>query len=174
MPPRKNQTFSHQQNNWIVTDYVELKNPTALRREFRKHFKLSSLSASSLLLFLQSYQRIYGLRWRLFFQASRSSSNQNYRRKHWYSTVEEKPNSSISLASNSLPELVNNVERHAIRLNKDQIITAVNDSLPRTQACIESDGGEFEHKLKSVKNKLNSYFLIADIFCQMPDIRQYK
>ena len=41
MPPRKNQTFSHQQNIWIVTNYGEFKSPTALRREFRKYFKLS-------------------------------------------------------------------------------------------------------------------------------------
>ena len=41
MPPRKNQIFSHQQNIWIVTNYGEFKSPTALRREFRKHFKLS-------------------------------------------------------------------------------------------------------------------------------------
>ena len=41
MPPRKNQTFSHQQNIRIVTKYGEFKSPIALRREFRKHFKLS-------------------------------------------------------------------------------------------------------------------------------------
>ena len=41
MPPIKNETFSHQQNIWIVTSYREFKSPTALRREFCKHFKLS-------------------------------------------------------------------------------------------------------------------------------------
>ena len=41
MPPRKNQIFLHQQNILIVTNYGEFKNPTALRMEFRKHFKLS-------------------------------------------------------------------------------------------------------------------------------------
>ena len=30
-------------------------------------------------------QQIYGLGWRQSLQASRSSPNQNYRRKHWYS-----------------------------------------------------------------------------------------
>ena len=56
--------------------------------------------------------------------------------------VAEKPNSSISFpTSNSLLKLENNVERYAASLNKNQIITAVNDILPRTQACIESDGG---------------------------------
>ena len=29
IPPRKNQTFSHQQNIWIVTNYREFKSPTA-------------------------------------------------------------------------------------------------------------------------------------------------
>ena len=51
--------------------------------------------------------------------------------------VEEKTNSSISLptpTSSSLPELENTVERYAASLNKDQIITAVNDILPRAQA----------------------------------------
>ena len=56
---------------------------------------------------------------------------------------------------NSLPELVNTVKRYAASLNKDQIITAVNDILPRAQACIESDGGAFEYKLKSFKKRLN-------------------
>ena len=62
--------------------------------------------------------------------------------------VEEKPNSSISLPSltfNFLPELVNIVEIYAASLNKDQIITAVNNILPRAQACIKSDGGAFEY-----------------------------
>ena len=41
---------------------------------------------------------------------------------------------------NSLPELVNTVERYtAYSLNKDQIITAANDILPRAQVCIEFD-----------------------------------
>ena len=72
--------------------------------------------------------------------------------------VEEKLNSSISLptpTSNSLSELVNTVERYAVTLNNDQIITAVNDILPRAQACLESDGGAFEYKLKSFKKRLN-------------------
>ena len=56
---------------------------------------------------------------------------------------------------NSLLELVNNVERYAASLDKDQISTAVNDILPRAQACIESDGGAFEYKLKSFKKILN-------------------
>ena len=47
----------------------------------------------------------------------------------------------------SLPKLVNTVERYAASLNKDKIVTAVNDILPRAQACIESDGGAFEYKL---------------------------
>ena len=46
---------------------------------------------------------------------------------------------------NSFPELVNTVERYAASLNKDQIITAVNDILPRAQACIESDARTFEY-----------------------------
>ena len=37
---------------------------------------------------------------------------------------------------NSLPELVNTLERYAAGLNTDQIITAVNDILSRAQACI--------------------------------------
>ena len=69
--------------------------------------------------------------------------------------VEEKPNSSISNLSNSLSELVNTVERYATSLNKDQIITAVNEIQPRAQACIESDGGAFEYELKSFKKSLN-------------------
>ena len=45
---------------------------------------------------------------------------------------------------NSLPELVNTVERYAASLNKDQIIAAVNDMLPRAE--------------------LNRYIFIADTF----------
>ena len=40
MHPRKNQTFSHRQDIWTVTNYGEFKNPTTLRRIFLKHFKL--------------------------------------------------------------------------------------------------------------------------------------
>ena len=65
---------------------------------------------------------------------------------------------------NSLLELVNTVERYAASLNKDQIITAVNDILPRAQTCIVSDGGAFEYKLKSFKKRHNRYFFIANIF----------
>ena len=50
---------------------------------------------------------------------------------------------------------MNNVERYAVSLNKDQIITAVNDIIPRAPAYIESDGGAFDYKLKSFKKKLN-------------------
>ena len=35
---------------------------------------------------------------------------------------------------------MNTVEIYAASLNKDQVITAVSDILPRAQACIESDG----------------------------------
>ena len=41
MPPIENQKFSHQQNIWIITNNREFKSPTALRREFRKHYKWS-------------------------------------------------------------------------------------------------------------------------------------
>ena len=61
-------------------------------------------------------------------------------------------------------ELVSIVERYAASLNEDQILTAVNDILPKKQACIESDGGAFEYKLKSFKRRLNRYFFIADTF----------
>ena len=50
-------------------------------------------------------------------------------------------------------------------LNKDQIITNVNDILPRAQACIESDGGAFEYKLKC---------FWRTFFPQISDIKQYK
>ena len=73
--------------------------------------------------------------------------------------VEEKPNSFISLptpTSISLLELVTTVERYAAIINKYQIISALNDTLPRAQACIDSDGGAFEYKLKA--------FFIANIF----------
>ena len=49
---------------------------------------------------------------------------------------------------NSIPEIVYTVERYAASLNKDQIITALNDILPRAQACIEYDGGAFDYKPK--------------------------
>ena len=63
------------------------------------------------------------------------------------------------------------MEKYAASLNKNQIITAVNDILPKAQACIESDGGEFEYKLKSFKKKRNLYFFIADIFST--NVQQY-
>ena len=62
---------------------------------------------------------------------------------------------------NSVPELLHTVERHAASLNRKQIITAVNDILPRAEACIASDGGggglwgAFEFKLKSFNKILD-------------------
>ena len=56
---------------------------------------------------------------------------------------------------NSITVLVNTVERYAASLNKDQIITAVNNILARAQSCIESDRGTFEYKLKSLNKRLN-------------------
>ena len=49
--------------------------------------------------------------------------------------------------------MVNTMKICAASLNKDQIITAVNDILPRAQACMKSDGRAFEYELKSV-NKI--------------------
>ena len=51
---KKNQTLSHQQNIWIVTNYGEFKSLTTLRREFRKHFKSSPSASSELLTSLRT------------------------------------------------------------------------------------------------------------------------
>ena len=67
---------------------------------------------------------------------------------------------------------MNTVEIYAASLNKDQIITAVNDILPRAQACIDSDRGTFEYKLKSFKKRLGliDNFLLRIFFLQMCNI----
>ena len=59
---------------------------------------------------------------------------------------------------------MNTVGRYAASLNKDQIITVVNDIQLIAQTCIESDGGAFLYKLKSFRKRLNRSFFIADIF----------
>ena len=41
LPRKKSDIFTTKQNIWIVTNYGEFKSSTALRREFRKQFKLS-------------------------------------------------------------------------------------------------------------------------------------
>ena len=77
--------------------------------------------------------------------------------------VEEKPISSIFLpipTSNSLPELVNSVERYDTRLNQDQIITAVNDILLRAQACIESE-------VFRISNDRGWYWKLVVIYVQL-------
>ena len=149
MHPRKNQVFSHQQNIWILTNYGEFKSSTALRREFRMHFKLSARQLPHSYA-LSSYQHIYGLRWRLSFQAFRSFPNQNYRIKHWYSKKPGQRKAQLFHFQSSKPpsRVSETVERYAASFNKYQINTAVNDILPKTQTCIESDGGAFEYKLK--------------------------
>ena len=154
MPPRKYQTFSHQQNIWIVTNYGEFK------VQLRKHFKLSPY----LLPHSYGFSRVIN-RFMASCDVPPSKILDPYRTKineekidTLRNRVEEKPNSSISLPtpiSNSVSELVNSVERYAASLNKHQIIAAVNDILARALACIESDGGAFEYKLKSFKKKLN-------------------
>ena len=61
---------------------------------------------------------------------------------------------------NSFLKLLNTVERYTVSLNKDQIITAVNDIILIDQACMESDGGAFEYKIKSLqKNVIVNLFL---------------
>ena len=62
MLARKNQTFSHQQNIWIVTNFGEFKSSTALiKKGIPQELKIVKTSTSQLRL-LQSYQQIYGLR----------------------------------------------------------------------------------------------------------------
>ena len=114
--------------------------------------QIVTTSDSSKLCFLQSYQQIYGLLWRLSFQASKSSRTKIIEENIDIvrNLVLKKLNTSTSISlptptSNSLPELVNTVERYAASLNIGQIITAANDILPRAQTCIESDGGAFEY-----------------------------
>ena len=139
----------------IVTNYGEFESATALRREFRKHFKLSPSQLPRSYAFSRVVNRFMAFRLPGPLRTKIIEANINTVRNQ----VEEKPNSSISElrknSPNSLPELVNTVERYAASINKDQIITATNDILPRTQACIESAGGAFEQKLKSFKRRLN-------------------
>ena len=59
---------------------------------------------------------------------------------------------------NSILELVNTIESYAASLNKDQIITDVNDILPRAQTSFEK--------------KLIVIFLFRILFPQMFNIRQ--
>ena len=68
--------------------------------------------------------------------------------------------------------IVNTVERYPATLNKGQRITAVNDSLPRAQACIESDREAFEYTLKYFEKKLNHKKKLQIFFPQMSNIRQ--
>ena len=157
MPPRKNQTFTEQQNIWIISNYEEFKSPTVLRREFRKHFKLSPRRLPLSYAFsrvINRYMASSDVSPSKFRGPSRTEIvKENIDRVRNF--VKEKPNSSFSLpCSNSLPELVNTVEGYAASLNKDQIITPVNDILPRAQACIKSDRGAFEYKLRSFKKRL--------------------
>ena len=51
------QIFLHQQNIYIVTNYREFKSPTALRKEFRKHFKLSPRQLPQNYVFLRVFDR---------------------------------------------------------------------------------------------------------------------
>ena len=57
---------------------------------------------------------------------------------------------------------MNTVERYAASLNENQIITALNDILPRAEDWLESDGGAYEYKLKSFNKILNRKLFIAD------------
>ena len=159
IPHRRIQIFSHQQNIWIVTNYGEFKSPTDLRREFRKHFKLSPCQLPHSNAFFRvinrsiasrdvSHSKIIGLpRTKIIEKNIDTVKN----------LIEGKPNYAIfQPTQRPTPfqiELVNTVERYAASLNKDQVITAVKS--PRAQACIESDEGAFEYELKYFKKKLN-------------------
>ena len=81
MLPRTNQTFSYQQNIWIVTNYGEFKSSPALKMGFRKNFKLSPRQLPH----SYAFSRVIN---RFIASGDISSFNlpdQNYRRKHWYS-----------------------------------------------------------------------------------------
>ena len=75
---------------------------------------------------------------------------------------------------NSLPELVNTVERYAASLNKDQIITAVNDILPIVKACIEYDGGALSTNRNPSRKDIIVNLFMHIIYPQMSNIRQCK
>ena len=82
MPPRKkNQTFSHQQNIWISTNYGEFISPTALRKEFRKHFNLSPRQLPHSYAFSRVINRFMAS-CDVFSSKLRSSANLNYGRKY--------------------------------------------------------------------------------------------
>ena len=68
---------------------------------------------------------------------------------------------------NSLPELVNTVERYATSLNKDQIITAVNDILQRAQAF---EGYLSTNGNSSRKGLIIIFFTLRIFFPQMSNI----
>ena len=119
MPPRKNQTFSpHQQNIWIVTNYGKFKSLTALRKEFRKHFKLSKRHLPHSYAFSRVINKFIAssdvspsklpgpLRTKIIEKNIDTVRN----------LVEENPNSSISLQtlnSNPRTELVNTTKTYA-------------------------------------------------------------
>lgn len=56
----------------------------------------------------------------------------------------------------SLDELKETVEVYSNTLEKEEIIKACRDILPRADACIQSGGGAFEYKLKKIKRKNRS------------------
>ena len=107
MPPRKKSDIFTPTKHLDCNQLWRIQSPTALRKEFRKHFKSSP---------------------------------------------------------RRLPH-------NAASLNKEQIITDVNDILPRAQAFIESVGGAFDYKLKSFKNRLSrSFFYCGYFFLKCPTL----
>ena len=124
-----------------MTNYGEFRSLTVLGREFRKYFKLSARQLPHSYFFswvinecmasagVSPSKPLGPLRTKIIEKNIDTVKN----------LVEENPNSSISLPTSTsicLPELVNTVERYVASLNKNKIITSVNDILPRAQACI--------------------------------------
>ena len=171
MPPRKNHTFSHQQNIWIVTYYGKFKSPTALRKEFCKHFKLSPRQLPHSYTFSKVINR---------FMASGDVSPSKFPGPPRTKIIEENIDAVrnrrkaqfFNFPFNSNFQLPSRAGEHSGKisasLNKDQIITAVNDILPRTQACIETVEGHLSINWNPSRKYLIVYFwlLIFFIECQ--------
>ena len=104
MPPRKKSNIFTPTKHLDCNLLWRIQKCKCFKKGIRQALQIVTTSASSQLRLLQSYQQIYGLRWRPSFQASRSSRTKMIEENidTVRNLVEETPNSSISEVSTAM------------------------------------------------------------------------
>ena len=65
---------------------------------------------------------------------------------------------------NTMEELVETVNEFTDSLEREEVRKAVGNIVKRAESCIEAEGGAFEYKLKSKRNRVDSFFTRRNVY----------